>query len=82
MFNPLNQAILFFHQDAQVTIECDIPQQFHRTVMGARGSNVQDITANFKVAIKFPDRPMPNGNEGKLQESIKLNWVYWPTDTF
>ncbi|WAR14759.1 VIGLN-like protein [Mya arenaria] len=41
-----------------VMIECDIPQQFHRTVMGARGSNVQEITSTFDVQIKFPDRPI------------------------
>ncbi|KAH3827192.1 hypothetical protein DPMN_129122, partial [Dreissena polymorpha] len=43
--------------EAQVTIECEIGQQFHRTVMGARGANVQEITQQFDVQIKFPDRP-------------------------
>lgn len=47
--------------DAQVAIECVIPQTFHRTVMGARGANVQEITTNFEVGIKFPDRPAANG---------------------
>lgn len=49
--------------DAQVSIECVIPQQFHRTVMGARGANVQEITVQYEVGIKFPDRPMPNDNQ-------------------
>ena len=47
-----------------MSVECVIPQQFHRTVMGARGANVQEITSNFDVAIKFPDRPMANGAPG------------------
>lgn len=55
--------------DAQVTIECVIPQQFHRTVMGARGANVQEITQNFDVAIKFPDRPVANGG-GDASENM------------
>ena len=29
--------------------------------MGARGANVQEITTNFEVGIKFPDRPAANG---------------------
>ena len=49
-----------------MSVECVIPQQFHRTVMGARGANVQEITSNFDVAIKFPDRPMANGAPGML----------------
>lgn len=47
--------------EAQVTVECVIPQQYHRTVMGARGSHVQGITSEFDVSIKFPDKPMANG---------------------
>ncbi|KAL4221822.1 hypothetical protein ACF0H5_020076 [Mactra antiquata] len=47
--------------DAQVTVECVIPQQYHRTVMGGRGANVQEITQQYDVGIKFPDRPVANG---------------------
>ncbi|CAC5382186.1 Vigilin [Mytilus coruscus] len=48
--------------DAQVTVECVIPQQYHRTVMGNRGMNVQEITRVHEVGIKFPDRaPQQNG---------------------
>lgn len=42
--------------DSQVTIECVIPQRHHRIVMGSRGSKVQQITSEFDVHIKFPDR--------------------------
>ena len=53
-------------QEAQVTVECVIPQQYHRTVMGRNGTNVQEITKNHEVGIKFPDRPVQdsqsNGN--------------------
>jgi len=39
-----------------VTIDCEIEQQYHRTVMGAKGSQVQRITRDFDVNIKFPDK--------------------------
>ncbi|XP_052832875.1 vigilin [Octopus bimaculoides] len=44
--------------DAQVVVECVIAQKYHRTVMGARGQKVQEITRQFDVGIKFPDRPV------------------------
>jgi len=43
--------------ESQVTIECVITQKHHRTVMGAKGFRVQDITRTHEVGIKFPDRP-------------------------
>lgn len=43
-------------QEAQVTLECAIPQKFHRSVMGPKGSRIQQITRDFNVQIKFPDR--------------------------
>lgn len=42
--------------EAQVTLECAIPQKFHRSVMGPKGSRIQQITRDFNVQIKFPDR--------------------------
>ncbi|KAF6114088.1 high density lipoprotein binding protein [Phyllostomus discolor] len=42
--------------EAQVTIECAIPQKFHRSVMGPKGSRIQQITRDYGVQIKFPDR--------------------------
>lgn len=42
--------------ESMVTIECIIPQKHHRTVMGAKGHKVQNITSDFDVQIKFPDR--------------------------
>ena len=39
-----------------VTIECVIPKRFHRTLMGAKGCKVQNVTAEFDVQIKIPDR--------------------------
>ncbi|XP_045445479.1 vigilin [Melitaea cinxia] len=47
--------------EAKVTIECVIPQRHHRTVMGARGAKVKDITAEFDVQIKFPERDPTEG---------------------
>ena len=43
-----------------MTIEVEIPQKHHGTVMGARGMHVQKITQNHQVQIKFPDRADPN----------------------
>ncbi|XP_060007596.1 vigilin isoform X2 [Lagenorhynchus albirostris] len=43
-------------KEAQVTIECAIPQKFHRSVMGPKGSKIQQITRDYNVQIKFPDR--------------------------
>jgi len=45
--------------DAQVTVNCVIPQKFHRIIMGPKGSKVQSITEEFGVQIKFPDRVDP-----------------------
>lgn len=42
--------------EAQVTIECMIPQRFHRSIMGPKGSRIQQITRDHGVQIKFPDR--------------------------
>ncbi|KAK3104810.1 hypothetical protein FSP39_010756 [Pinctada imbricata] len=66
--------------EAQVTVECVIPQQYHRTVMGRNGANVQEITKTYEVGIKFPDRPsqenqtngnMVNGVEGEGDQADK-----------
>ncbi|KAK2538717.1 Hdlbp [Columba livia] len=55
--------------EAQVTIECTIPQKFHRSIMGPKGSRIQQITRDYGVQIKFPDREenpavQENGEEG------------------
>ncbi|KAF7203875.1 high density lipoprotein binding protein a isoform X1 [Nothobranchius furzeri] len=47
--------------DAQVTIECVIPQKFHRSIMGPKGSRIQQITRDHSVQIKFPDREEQQG---------------------
>ncbi|OCT78799.1 vigilin [Xenopus laevis] len=69
--------------EAQVTIECLIPQRFHRSIMGPKGTRVQQITREFGVQIKFPDREetpqgapnaeplvQENGDEGTESKSI------------
>ena len=48
--------------ESMVTIECEIAQKHHRSVMGPRGRNVQEVTSRNNVQIKFPDRAVPNGN--------------------
>lgn len=57
----LNVFYLFDFQDAQVTIECVIPQKFHRSIMGPKGSRIQQITRDHIVQIKFPEREDPQG---------------------
>lgn len=53
----------------QVTVECVIPQRHHRTVMGARGAKVKDITAEHDVQIKFPERDTTEGADVPVKEN-------------
>ncbi|XP_026745631.1 vigilin-like [Trichoplusia ni] len=54
--------------EAKVTIECVIPQRHHRTVMGARGAKVKDITAEHDVQIKFPERDSTEGADVPVKD--------------
>lgn len=67
--------------ESMVTVECIIPQKHHRTVMGAKGRKVQNITSEYDVQIKFPDRDVYeeqkvpeqiNGENGVLSGEIVL----------
>ncbi|GFU00576.1 vigilin [Nephila pilipes] len=42
-----------------VTLECIIPQEHHRTVLGIRGFKEKNIRRQFNVTIKFSDRETP-----------------------
>ncbi|XP_068449326.1 high density lipoprotein binding protein a isoform X2 [Clinocottus analis] len=57
--------------DAQVTIECVITQKFHRSIMGPKGSRIQQITRDHNVQIKFPEREDPQAPpaEAPIQEN-------------
>uniref|UniRef100_A0AAQ5YLD0 Vigilin n=1 Tax=Amphiprion ocellaris TaxID=80972 RepID=A0AAQ5YLD0_AMPOC len=57
--------------EAQVTIECVIPQKFHRSIMGPKGSRIQQITRDHNVQIKFPE-PAPPA-EAPIQENGEAN---------
>uniref|UniRef100_A0A8D3D2J5 Vigilin n=1 Tax=Scophthalmus maximus TaxID=52904 RepID=A0A8D3D2J5_SCOMX len=57
--------------DAQVTIECVIPQRFHRSIMGPKGSRIQQITRDHNVQIKFPEREDPQGKSKKKKVFLK-----------
>lgn len=59
--------------ESMVTIECIIPQNHHRTVMGAKGSKVQGITSDFDVQIKFPDRENTEEYPGHGQLNGDIN---------
>lgn len=53
-----------------MTVECAIPQKFHRSVMGPKGSRIQQITRDYNVQIKFPDREEnPGGSRGTREGS-------------
>ena len=49
--------------EQQVSIDCVIPQKFHRTIMGSKGVRVQSVTTEFGVRIKFPEKSMAPENE-------------------
>jgi len=59
--------------ESQVTIECVIEQQHHRTIMGARGANIQKVCSDFNVQIKIPDRksnkPPQNGTTNENENT-------------
>ncbi|XP_028300483.1 high density lipoprotein binding protein a isoform X2 [Gouania willdenowi] len=62
--------------DAQVTIECVIAQKFHRSIMGPKGSRIQQITRDHNVQIKFPEREDPQAvapAEAPIQENGEPN---------
>ncbi|XP_066997687.1 vigilin [Anabrus simplex] len=60
--------------ESRVTIECVIPQKHHRTVMGAKGCKVQNITSKYDVQIKFPDRDIQEehiSHDGQLNGDVQ-----------
>lgn len=61
--------------DAQVTMECVIPQKFHRSIMGPKGSRIQQITKDHNVQIKFPDREdqQASSTDAPVQENGEAN---------
>lgn len=60
--------------DAQVTMECVIPQKFHRSIMGPKGSRIQQITKDHTVQIKFPDREdLQASTDAPVQENGEAN---------
>uniref|UniRef100_A0A8C5KGY0 Vigilin n=1 Tax=Jaculus jaculus TaxID=51337 RepID=A0A8C5KGY0_JACJA len=47
---------LFMPFDSKVTIQCVIPQKFHSFIMGTICSQIYQITSDYKVQIKFPEK--------------------------
>ena len=60
-------------QESQVTIECIIEPKHHRSIMGPKGSNVQAITQDHDVSIKFPDREKPGTSSANVSSSTVPN---------
>jgi predicted PilT family ATPase len=58
--------------ESQVTVECVISQSDHRTVMGAGGTNVREITKKYEVGIKFPDKPAPPVQNGAGEDEAPM----------
>lgn len=65
-YRPVFDGQVLCFQDAQVTMECVITQKFHRSIMGPKGSRIQQITRDFNVQIKFPEREDPQGIKKKV----------------
>ncbi|MCJ8729661.1 hypothetical protein PDJAM_G00109000 [Pangasius djambal] len=61
--------------DAQVTMECVIPQKYHRSIMGPKGARIQQITRDHSVQIKFPEREDVQASqaEAQVQENGEAN---------
>ncbi|XP_069948284.1 vigilin isoform X2 [Cherax quadricarinatus] len=62
--------------EEKVNLEVIIPQKYHRTVMGARGSKVQALTTEFEVQIKFPEKDsgyLANGDDSQGQLNGEVN---------
>uniref|UniRef100_A0AAY4E0B0 Vigilin n=1 Tax=Denticeps clupeoides TaxID=299321 RepID=A0AAY4E0B0_9TELE len=57
--------------DSQVTMECIIPQKFHRSIMGPKGTRIQQITREHNVQIKFPEREDLQGGNGEPNGEVK-----------
>jgi len=61
--------------EAQVTIDVEIDQKHHRSLMGMRGTRVQEMTRVHNVQIKFPDHKEENtdydqnGHDGEVNGS-------------
>merc|ERR1712241_472741 len=73
---------LVLDQEAQVTIECLIEQIHHRTIMGPKGGNVQKITSEHQVQIKFPEKRSGNGTpNGDLNGAGETNGHDTPDST-
>lgn len=58
-----------------MTIPCIIPQKHHRSLMGPKGVKVQNITSQFDVAIKFPERPQQASPTSPGEKVCKMTWT-------
>ena len=51
-------------------MECVIDCKYHRNIMGAKGSNVQAITQDHNVNIKFPERSPAKSTPPEEQAAV------------
>uniref|UniRef100_A0A673N120 Vigilin n=1 Tax=Sinocyclocheilus rhinocerous TaxID=307959 RepID=A0A673N120_9TELE len=58
---------------SRLIMECVIPQKFHRSIMGPKGSRIQQITKDHNVQIKFPDRDDQQGKYHNFDGIITLS---------
>ena len=63
-------------QEAQVTVDCVIHRKHHRSILGPKGSNVQAITQEYNVTIKFPDR---ESKQEKVQYMSVFLFLFYST---
>jgi transcription antitermination factor NusA-like protein len=52
--------------DNQVTIDINVPQKYHVTIIGKKGANSQQISDTYKVEIHFPAKSI-NDKRGQQQ---------------
>lgn len=49
---------VIYEFENQVTIDVNIPQKFHVSIIGKKGANSQQISDDFRVEIQFPAKSM------------------------
>jgi len=55
--------------EAMTEIKCIIPQIHHRSLLGNKGKNIQELTAKFNIQIKFPERKKQEEGEAPVEEA-------------
>ena len=52
-------------------MECTVSHKHHRSIMGPRGSNIQQVTEDHNVHIKFPERNRDSQSAAEVDEPVE-----------